>query len=281
MVTTTPQQSVARIDVRDAAALREFVCAVEPDVVVHLAAISDVASGLRNPARTFEVNVGGTINLLEAVRTLEKRPRVLLVSSGAVYGDSDSGMSGFTERDIPNPASTYATSKLMSEEVARCYIRDFDLDILIARPFNHTGPGQADSFVCSSFARQIAESAGVGGIISIKTGALQLFRDFTDVRDVVIAYRRIIDKGNTGETYNVCSGSLVRISDILGMLGRAAGCQVQAVVEPGRSRPNEALRIGGNSSKLHKQLGWEQKVDLSETLTELLEFWKHRARVAA
>jgi GDP-4-dehydro-6-deoxy-D-mannose reductase len=213
--------------------------------------------------------------LFEAVRQFDKPVRILHVSSGNVYGNRDSGELGFREDETPQPVSPYAASKLMAEIAARSFVNDLGMEIVIARPFNHTGPGQALGFVCPDFARSIAEGLSRGeNPVLLKTGALEPRRDFSDVRDVVEAYKLLLLKGSAGETYNVSSGALVSISGIVELFQGASGVAIQTKTDPARLRGHEVARIGGDPGKITRELGWKPVIPLRQTLAELLEYWK-------
>ena len=267
--------TVRELDLRDRDATRSCVADLRPDSVVHLAAISSVPYSVKNPQLTFDVNVGGSVSLFDAVRHLDKPVRVLHVSSGNVYGNRDSGETGFREDEIPNPVSPYAASKLAAEIAARSFVGDLGMEIVIARPFNHTGPGQPQSFVCPEFARSIAEGLRRGeNPVLLRTGALEPRRDFTDVRDVVEAYRLLLLRGRAGEVYNVSSGSLVSIAEIVALFQEAAGVAIRTETDPARLRIREVARLAGDSSKIRSELAWKPKISLPELLGDLLEYWK-------
>jgi GDP-4-dehydro-6-deoxy-D-mannose reductase len=261
------------VDIRNRAQVRQVIETVRPDLVFHLAAISHVPSTRTDPALAFDVNVGGTFNLLESLRQTGLAPRVVLVSTGNLYGHLDSGEGGFIEESPVHPNSPYAATKLMSEELAHAYARDFSLPIVIARPFNHTGPGQPPFFVCSEFAQAIAARLGRENPVHLKTGALEPRRDLSDVRDVVRAYAMLAASATPGETYNVGSGSMIAVAEILRILGELAGVEVLPEVDPARLRVGEILRSGGNCSKIRDALGWTPQIPFRQTLSDLLHYW--------
>ncbi len=261
------------VDIRDRAGLRQLLRAENPDFVYHLAAVSHVPTSRANPELTFDANVGGTFNLLENLRQLGSASRVVFVSSGNLYGQTESGEDGFTEDSPLEATSPYATSKLIGEQLALSYVRDFGLPIMIARPFNHTGPGQAPSFVCPEFARAIAAGAVGNCAVHLRTGLLEIRRDISDVRDVVRAYALLAERGRPGGIWNVCSGSTVSMADILRILAELAHVQVTTEPDPARVRPREILRSGGNRSKISRDLGWTPEIPLTRTLQDLLDYW--------
>jgi GDP-4-dehydro-6-deoxy-D-mannose reductase len=267
------------IDVRDRVALRKILEAEKPDLVFHLAAISHVPTSRADPELVFDVNVTGTFNLLEGLRQIGSRSRIVLVSTGNLYGEIDSGEEGFKEDDPLQPMSPYATSKLISEQIARSYVDDFGLAIVIARPFNHTGPGQPPSFACPEFARGIAAALAAGeSTVQMKTGRLEPWRDISDVRDVVRAYALLADRGVSGEVYNVCSGSMVRMSQVIETLADLAHVRVTTQLDPLRVRAREIMRSGGNCSKIRQELGWSPGIPFRDTLQTLLDYWIDQSR---
>lgn len=278
---TNPLRSAVRmhdIDIRDRAAVGAVLDIERPDYVYHLAALSHVPTSFAHPDLAFDVNVGGTLNLLEGLRRLAIPARVVLVSSGNLYGDGDPGQSGFSEEHPVRITSPYATGKWMSEELGRSYVRDFGLHIVIARPFNHTGPGQAPSFACARFAQAIAVGVVQGRRIHLRTGALDPQRDISDVRDVVRAYALLAEQGAAGQTYNVCSGTAVSIREVLLQLAEIAGVSVTSEVDPALLRPNEILRSGGSNARIHQELGWSPQIPFATTLRDLLDYWIQRER---
>jgi GDP-4-dehydro-6-deoxy-D-mannose reductase len=262
------------VDIRDRKLVRSALEAERPDYVFHLAAITRVPSSRTNPELVFDVNVTGTFNLFESLRQLSCPARVVFVSSGSVYGNVDSGDSGFSEESPVHVTSPYVSSKIIGEQLVHSYVGDFGLDIVIARPFNHTGPGQAPSFVASEFARDIAEGKVRGERIQLETGHLEPRRDLSDVRDVVRAYALLAECGVAGEVYNVCSGSMVSMGEVLHILETLARVSVTTRLNPAKLRDREIMRSGGSYSKIHA-LGWEPKIALTDTLRDLLNYWQN------
>jgi GDP-4-dehydro-6-deoxy-D-mannose reductase len=264
---------IHEVDIRNRSDVYNVLASENPDLLVHLAAVSHVPTSVSNPELTFDVNVGGTFNILEGLRRLGRKTRVLFISTGNLYGPVDSGESGFTESSPAQCTSPYATSKLVGEELARSYVHDFGMEVVIARPFNHTGPGQAPSFVCSEFARAVSAGMINGNDVVLHTGSLSPRRDFTDVRDIVRAYALLLEQGVSGEIYNVCSGRMIRIGDILSRLGTLANIDVRAELASAKVRQREIDRLGGDCSKLHARTGWKPEIPIEMTLRDLLSYW--------
>lgn len=269
---------VHQVDIRNRQALRSVLETERPDRVFHLAAMSHVAGTQADPELTFDVNVVGTFNLFEALRQVAEAGRVLFVSTGNLYGDVDSGDQGFSEDSPVHATSPYASSKLIGEQLARSYVDDFGMQIVIARPFNHTGPGQSPAFACPRFARAVAQGVVRGTDVVLTTGRLDVQRDLSDVRDVVRAYALLAERGTPGEIYNVCSGSMVRMEQVVAMLAEIAGVHVTTVFDPAKARKREIARLGGDCSRIRTDHAWRPEIPLQATLRSLLDYWVAQCR---
>jgi GDP-4-dehydro-6-deoxy-D-mannose reductase len=245
------------IDIRHEADVSSMVAEAQPDGVIHLAGWASVGSSYAQPVACFEVNALGTAYVLDAVRKQAAKARVLLISSGEVYGEF-SGDGPCPESAAVGPKSPYATSKLAAELLARQYAASYATDVVIARAFNHVGPGQDERFVIPAFARQLEAIAEGREPPQIKVGNLDPIRDFSNVLDVVEAYRVLLTRGVSGESYNVCSGRARSIRDVLLELIQAAGVKVELVVDPERERASDIARLIGDPRKLNT-LGWHAK----------------------
>jgi GDP-4-dehydro-6-deoxy-D-mannose reductase len=241
--------------------------------VVHLAAQSHVPQSWSDPAHTLAVNVCGTANLLNALAGTGFRGRLLYVSSADVYGSVPPPALPVTEQAPLAPRSPYASSKVAAEVLCRQWARTRQLDVVIARPFNHTGAGQRAEFVLPGFAREIAAIKLGRKAPQVLAGDLDVTRDFLDVRDVVNAYLALLARGNSGETYNVCSGREVHIGDVLHRLIALAGVQAGVAVDPARFRPSEQRRMCGSHARITADTGWVARIGLDQTLQQLLDYW--------
>jgi GDP-4-dehydro-6-deoxy-D-mannose reductase len=268
------------IDIRDRAAVRAVIAAESPRWIFHLAAVSHIPAAAQDPGLAYDVNVGGTFNVLESVRALSLPARIVFVSTGHLYGNIDSGEFGFTEDSPLHAASFYGSTKLIGEQLALAYVRDFGLEIVIARPFNHTGPGQPPVFACPEFARAIAAGVVRGAPVHMKTGRLEPLRDISDVRDVVRAYALLAERGATGQAYNVCSGDRVSMAEVIRILAALAGVEVTTELDPAKTRAREIMRSGGNCEKIRRHLGWSPQIPLLTTLRDLLDDSIQRERAA-
>lgn len=248
-------------DLNDRDALKQEVAHVAPEAVVHLAAISFVGHAVASAF--YDVNVIGTLNLLDALATLAQPPRsVLLASSANVYGNCE--QSPITEAQLPAPVNHYAMSKLAMEYMARTYLDR--LPLFLVRPFNYTGPGQAESFVIPKLVAHFARRAE-----AVELGNLDVEREFNDVRFVCGAYLQLLEKAKPGEVYNVCTGKPVTLKSVLALLSQIMGHQLQVKVNPAFVRNNEIHRLCGSPAKLHGVVGEISLPSLPDTLRWMLE----------
>jgi GDP-4-dehydro-6-deoxy-D-mannose reductase len=279
------------LDLRDGAAVLDVVRAAAPDVVYHLAALTSVGRSWQEPARTLADNIGGSTSLLEAIRQAGATrgtggtgetgwPRVVWVSSCEVYGQAPTLPA--SEQQPMRPANPYAVSKTTGEMLAGVYADTFGLDIVTARPFSHSGPGQQPIYLLSNLSRQAAEGRRVGrSALRIVTGNPDTRRDFTDVRDVVRAYRhlgiapRAGSPGAPDRVYNVSSGVSVSAADQVALLSElVAPISVEHVVDPSLVRASEVMDLRGDHSRLTALTGWEPRIPLRQTMSDTIAFWE-------
>ena len=260
-------------DVADGEAVRRVMSDVAPEAVYHLAAMTHVGESWENPSLVLRVNVLGTAEVLAAARSLASSPRVLVVSSAEVYGVVTPAQLPLGEDTPANPASPYAASKLAAEAVALQAWRGFGQPVVIVRPFNHIGPGQSPNFFVPALAKRIVE-ARRSGARSLPVGNLTTRRDFTDVRDVVTAYRLLIEQGESGAVYNVCSGRDVAMSEVAGNLLELAGANLTLETDPALLRPVDVPVLRGSAALLRSATGWEPRIPLATTLADVLTSWE-------
>ena len=247
------------------AAVRE----VEPEAVVHLAALSSVVGSWGDSAETWQVNLLGTVNVLDALVEAAPRARFLFVSTGEIYGRAEELPT--TERSRPAPLSPYAASKAAAEIACEQAARSAGLDVVVARAFQHEGPGRDERFAIGSWTRQIAElERGDGG--ELQVGDLSAERDLTDVRDVCHAYRLLLDPAVPAGTYNVASGRTVRMSEIVDLLVELARVPVDVALDPERLRPSDIEVVWGDAAKLRETTGWSPEIPLEQTLADTLDY---------
>ena len=269
-----PRIQVERVDIRDGERLRGLLGEIRPDRIYHLAALSSPRESLRDPKLTYEVNYGGTLNLLGALRELQLSCRFLCVSSAEVYGDDPAKPMPLREDYPLRPANPYAASKAAAELLAFQFFKSYDLPIVRVRPFNQAGPRQTATFVCSSFARQIAEIDVGARPPVVHVGNLKVMRDFSDVRDIVRGYHLLLEKGEPGEVYQLCSGRATSIEATLQTLIALGSKPIQIVVDESRVRPRETAVLWGDPAKAREAVGWEPQYDLETTLGELKLYWE-------
>ena len=270
----------AEVDVTDAPAIGKAINRVAPDAICHLAAQASVSASWADQPGTYTVNTIGSVNVLTAALSCIRRPRVLLVSSSEVYGRVRPSDLPIGEDHPFAPVSPYAASKAAAEFAGVQAWLGGALEVVRARPFNHTGPGQRPDFVVPALAKQVAE-AMASGADALYTGNLDPRRDITDVRDVVHAYRLLLDLGEPGEAYNVCSGSAVSIRDVAERLLQVAGLDLPVVIDEDRVRPVDIPELRGDPSKLQRATGWRPEIGLDQTLADVVGYWKRPAASAA
>ncbi len=265
----------AEIDVSDAGAVRRALLDAAPDAVYHLAARSHVGSSWADPEEVVRVNVLGTLHVLEGARACPTAPRLLLVSSAEVYGFVDEAVLPADETTPLTPVTPYAASKVAAEYLGIQAHLAHGLAVIRVRPFNHIGPGQGAGFVVPSLAQRIVE-ARRAGVAQVGVGNLAAKRDFTDVRDVVRAYRLLVERGTPGEVYNVCSGRALSMSDLAVRMLSLAGADFELVPDPELFRPVDVPVLCGDPAKLRGATGWVPRVELDRTLADVLAEWADR-----
>jgi GDP-4-dehydro-6-deoxy-D-mannose reductase len=270
-----PPDRVAVVALDDAAGLTEIIRRVQPDGLFHLAALSSVPASFAAAEETYRVNLLGSLKVFGAVRDAAAQCRVVWVGSSDAYGLVEDAELPITETNAFRPLSPYAVSKAAADLAAYQWSRVHGLDVVRLRPFSHTGPGQAAHFVCSDFARQIAE-VECGRRSRLDAGNLDVVRDFTDVRDVVNAYVLAWERGGSGEAYNVCSGTARTPRQILGDLMRLSGAYAPLSVQPARQRTVDAPVLVGSAAKLRRATNWSPAINWEDTLRDLLDEWRAR-----
>lgn len=262
------------LDLRDAAATSQWVGRAGADAVLHLAAQSFVPEAMRDPATTLQVNLFGTLNLIQALKRSAFAGRMVYVGTGDVYGDVPVDALPVSEARVPAPRNPYAVSKLAAEALCYQWTVTEGMDIVLARPFNHIGWGQSDRFVISDFARQVVAIRRGARSPVVAVGDIDVTRDFTDVHDVVRAYLALLESGSTGQVYNVCSGRDHSIRSLLVMLAEIAGVGITIEQDPARMRRSEQRRVCGDPSKIRERTGWTATTPIGDSLRELLRYWE-------
>jgi len=257
------------VDVTDPAAVAQAVTEAAPEVIYHLAALSHVGDSWSDPSKVLSVNVIGTANVLAAARQIDGDPLTIVISSAEVYGIVAPGELPLTELSEVRPASPYAASKAAAEQVALQATRGFGQRVIVVRPFNHVGPGQPPVFAVPALAKRIVDAMAEGRT-SLSVGTLTTRRDFTDVRDVVAAYRLLATRGTSGEVYDVCSGVDVEIAEIADRLLALAGTSLTLETDPSLIRPVDIPVLRGDATKLIEATGWAPVIPLDVTLADVL-----------
>lgn len=263
---------IVPLDVTDSVAVFETIYNFKPDVIYHLAGMAFVPEAEENFVRALTINVGAVSHIFRACHLLDNKARVVVVSSADMYGRIRPEDLPLTEETPVRPASNYGLSKAMAELVPARYTQFGQVHAVIARPFNHIGPGQNERFVASSFARQLALIAAGKAAPVLRVGDLDARRDFSDVRDIVAGYRLAALKGSG--LYTFCSGQAVSIRTILDTLIRVSGLTVSVEVDPNRLRQIETPEIYGSYAKAERELGWRPTISLEESLSDIYAAWR-------
>ncbi|MDE6672644.1 MAG: GDP-mannose 4,6-dehydratase [Ruminococcus sp.] len=253
--------------------VKNLIEEVRPDIIYHLSAQSSVALSWKNPQLTTEINVIGSINVMEA---LPDGVRLILIGSGEEYGFIRENACPIKETENINPANIYAVSKACAGMIGKIYHRAYGKDIVIVRAFNHSGAGQAETFVISDFCKQIAEIENGLRPPEIFTGNLSAKRDFTDVRDIVRAYRLLGEKGISGKTYNVGRGKAVSIEYILNTAIKLSEVPITHRLDPQRLRASDIPVIEPDVSEIFRDTGWKAEISVEETISETLFYWRKK-----
>lgn len=264
-------------DLRDVASVRRLLALTSPTHVIHLAAQSFVGTSWHTPAETLSTNIACQVNLLEGIRELKSVPRFLVIGTSEEYGLVHADEVPIKETNPLRPLSPYAVSKVAQDLMGFQYFRSYGLPIMRTRAFNHEGPRRGDVFVTSNFAKQVAEiELGLRKPIMF-VGDLKPRRDYSDVRDIVRGYWMLLERGEPGEVYNLCSGRSWEIQQVLDFFlaqSRVKGIAVE--IDPARLRPSDVMVLEGDASKIRNALGWQVEIPFERTLKDLLDYWRQR-----
>jgi len=266
------------LDVLSKDDVKNLIDEVKPDIIYHLAAQSSVALSWKKPQLTAEINIVGSINVMEAIREADKNMRLILIGSGEEYGFINENACPIKETESLNPANIYAVSKVCAEMIGKIYHRAYSKDIIMVRAFNHSGAGQAETFVISDFCKQIAQIEKGLKAPEICTGNLSAKRDFTDVRDIVRAYRLLGEKGVSGKTYNVGRGSAVSIEYILNTAMGFSEVPITHQLDPERLRASDIPIIEPDVSEILKDTGWTAEISVEQTVSDTLDYWRKKLK---
>lgn len=266
-----------RLDLCEPGAFDEYLRGEAPDAVIHLAGQTFVPQAFRDPAGTLQVNLIGTLNLLESLKRSGFTGAFLYVSSGDVYGQVSEEQLPITELQLPRPRNPYGVSKLSAELLCQQWSFAEPWRMMVARPFNHVGMGQKADFVIPAVARQLARIRHGLQDACIEVGDIDVTRDFLDVRDVLSAYFALLEKGRSGEVYNVCSGQEYRVRDLIGQMAALAGVELEIRQDPQKLRKAEQRRVRGSNAKLQSETGWKPAHGMEQILRDVLADWDVRA----
>jgi GDP-4-dehydro-6-deoxy-D-mannose reductase len=259
--------------------LNAHIKKIKPDYVFHLAAFSSVGESFSKEKKVYEINLSGTMNMIEAVEKAGHRPRkFLFISSSDIYGHFSPEGKTLKEEQRFNPLSPYAVSKAAGEYLMQYHCRRSGLPAVVARAFNHTGPRQITKFVVPYFCSRLAEIEASGRPGIIEVGNLSARRDLSDVRDIVDGYYRAAVKGKKGEVYQFCSGKGVAIKTILERLIKMSSANIKVKVDKSRFRKTDIPVLRGDNKKAVEQLGWKINYRLNETLRDTLQFWREKKK---
>ncbi len=251
----------------------EIINNTQPEFILHLAGRSSVADSWKFPAESINDNIGFFLNIVETIRESNLKCRVLSVGSTEEYGSTNLGKP-LQETDCPEPASPYGVARVLQQKLVAIYSASYHVDIVHTRSFNHIGPYQKPVYVISSFVKQVAQQVADGkDLVELKTGDVNVIRDFSDVRDVVKAYYELLYKGKSGETYNVCSGKGYVLKDIISILGDKTGKAILHSADEKNFRPSENKIIVGSYEKLNKQTGWKPQISIEQSIDDMLKYW--------
>ena len=275
-----PTVELIDTNIADLKSVEDAIFGSRPAKIFHLAGQAFVPRSIEDPLTTFHTNINGTLNILEAVRKYTRDTKlqctVLVISSGEVYGDVTPEMLPVNEDAPLRPSNPYAVSKACADMLTRQYRKTFGLDAIVARPFNHLGPGQSELFVGSAFAKQVIEIKLGIREPKMSVGNLDPKRDFTDVRDVVQAYVKLLENPRKNPVYNICTGQSISIQHLLDIMIEFSGISPEISADPSRVRKQEIPDIVGNSSLLKNETDWSPGIPIRQTVRDLLDYWEKK-----
>jgi GDP-4-dehydro-6-deoxy-D-mannose reductase len=270
-------RSYRALDVTDADAVRAAIAELRPDRIIHLAAQASGAVSLEKPAETYHVNAIGSLNVLEAVRGAGGEATILLVGSADIYGSGAPGTK-LTEAAPLAPRNPYALSKAAQDMLGELYASSYGLRVIRTRTFSHTGPGQSPRFAVAGFAHQLARVMEEEGPAEVRAGNLDVVREYGDARDMVRAYMALLESGEPGQAYNVCTGHGYRLGDLLDRLIQVSGVRASVVQDPARMRARDADHLVGDPEKVTRRTGWSPAIPIERTLLDLYRDARERVR---
>lgn len=285
-VTKMPNERIERhgifvhdLNILDIEQTKKVFSDVNPHYVFHLAAQSSVALSWKNPNLTVDINIKGTINVLDALREQLSKPRILLIGSGEEYGNIKDDEVPIKEDNALRPGNIYAITKATQNMIGKLYSDAYGMNIVMVRAFNHIGPKQLETFVVADFCKQVAQIENSQREAILKVGNLNAQRDFTDVRDVVRAYELLVEKAKIGELYNVGSGVSYPIAKLLEMILSFSHVKIKVEVDPSKYRPVDVPIIVADIKKIRDDVDWQPIIPVMKTLEETLDYWRSNVNV--
>lgn len=261
-----------KLDILDYNSVFSLINENKPEYIFHLAAQSSVSLAWKKPELTADININGSLNILEAVKNINYNPKILMIGSGEEYGYIEKVP--IIEETPLKPGNIYAVTKACQNMISRVYCKAYDMKVIMVRSFNHIGPNQSSTFVISDFCKQVAEiEKGVKSPI-LKVGNLNAKRDFLDVRDVVRAYTKLIQFGKSGETYNVGRGQAVKISEVLNIILKNSNKEINVEIDKNKLRPLDVPIIEPSIGKIYRATGWKPEIPLEESIKDILTYWR-------
>lgn len=277
LISMHPHVTYERLNLLDHSSIYEFLKKYTPDYIIHLAAESSVASSWKGPVNMLNNNLISQINIFEVLRELElNETKIVIACSSEEYGLVKESNLPVNENCNFNPLSAYAVSKIAQDMSAYQYYQSYGMNIIRARCFNLIGPGQATYYALSSFAKQIADIEKGQRENTICVGNLDAVRDYTDVRSAMDAYYQIVTKSKSGYVYNICSGNGYNLKGLLDYLISLSEFDIKIKMDPSRLRPSDLPVMVGDNTKIKNEIGWEPKIDIYESLIDLLNYWRDK-----
>ena len=264
---------IFKMNLLDVENVSDVIKNISPNMIFHLAGQSAVGLSWQKPVLTIDINVNGTLNLLEAVRINNINSRILIIGSSDQYGTIKPEDCPIKETQLQNPQSPYGISKKTQEEIGKLYVKAYKMNIIFVRAFNHIGARQGKNFVVSDFASKIVKIEK-SAVPVLKVGNLDTLRDFTDVRDIVRGYLMLLESGKIGESYNIGSGNVIKVKDILKKLINLSSKKIKIEIDKEKFRPVDVPIVQCDNSKIKKDTGWSPEISIDETLKEVLEYWR-------
>lgn len=261
-----------QLDIKDRVSFKKLLLQEKPDYIVHLASLSSVSQSWEHPVESFCNNTNIFLNIVESIRELKLNTRVLSIGSSEEYGNYPASKMPLKEDFALLANNPYSIARVSQEMLSQLYAREYGVDIVMTRSFNHIGPYQRKCFVVSSFVKQLVEISK-GNQKQIHVGNIEIIRDFLDVRDVVDAYYKILINGQTGEIYNVCSGNGVKLKNIIDEVSNQLSIKPEIMINTSKIRPTDNMCIIGDNSKLKGELNWNIQYNLGETLKDMINYY--------